>query len=85
MPEEEESNRPKLIIPASEGDKSKNRLLVPQSDSETESASPKPQLAIDQSEEHSVGENPVEETPADAEHEDEKSPAVKHTEENHTS
>ncbi len=65
MPEEEESNRPKLIIPASEGDKSKNRLLVPQSDSETESALPKPQLAIDQSEEHSVEKNPVEETPAE--------------------
>ena len=76
MPEEEESNRPKLIIPASEGDKSKNRLLVPQSDSETESASPKPQLAIDQSEEHSVGKNPGEETPADSVNVVEMSPPV---------
>jgi hypothetical protein len=65
MPEEEESNRPKLIIPASEGDKSKSRLLVPQADSEIEPASLKPQLAIDHSEEPQVQETPVEETPVE--------------------
>ena len=50
MPEEEESNRPKLIIPESEENKSQSRLLVPQSDQETDSSSPKPQLVtpIDQ-------------------------------------
>ena len=37
MPEEEESNRPKLIIPESEENKSQNRLLVPPSDQEKES------------------------------------------------
>jgi hypothetical protein len=53
MPEEEESNRPKLIVPGSEGNKSQNRLLVPPSDQEAESSSPKPQLVapIDQAEE----------------------------------
>jgi hypothetical protein len=53
MPEEEESNRPKLIVPESEGNKSQNRLLVPPSDQEAESSSPKPQLVapIDEAEE----------------------------------
>ncbi|MDA7605612.1 hypothetical protein N8631_02415 [Verrucomicrobiales bacterium] len=63
MPEEEESNRPKLIVPESEGNKSQNRLLVPPSDQEAESSSPKPQLVapIDQVEEPQVEEPQVEE------------------------
>ena len=63
MPEEEESNSPKLIIPESEENKSQSRLLVPQSDQETESSSPKPQLVtpIDQAEEPQTEEPQIEE------------------------
>ncbi len=63
MPEEEESNRPKLIIPESEENKSQSRLLVPQSDQETEFSSPKPQLVtpIDQTEEPQIEEPQIEE------------------------
>jgi len=65
MPEEEESNRPKLIIPESEDQKSKNRLLVPDADQETGSASPKPQLVIDDTEETQAEETQAEETQAE--------------------
>ena len=65
MPEEEESNRPKLIIPESEDQKSKNRLLVPDADQETGSASPKPQLVIDDTEETQAEEAQAEETQAE--------------------
>ena len=63
MPEEEESNRPKLIVPESEGNKSQNRLLVPPSDQEAESSSPKPQLVapIDEAEEPQAEEPQAEE------------------------
>ena len=66
MPEEEESNRPKLIVPGSEGNKSQNRLLVPPSDQEAESSSPKPQLVapIDQAEEPQAEEPQAEEPQA---------------------
>ena len=65
MPEEEESNRPKLIIPESEDQKSKNRLLVPDADQETGSASPKPQLVIDHTEETQAEETQAEEAQAE--------------------
>ncbi|MDB4783048.1 hypothetical protein OAG39_00355 [Verrucomicrobiales bacterium] len=67
MPEEEESNRPKLIVPGSEGNKSQNRLLVPPSDQEAESSSPKPQLVapIDQAEEPQAEEPQAEEPQAE--------------------
>jgi hypothetical protein len=67
MPEEEESNRPKLIVPESEGNKSQNRLLVPPSDQEAESFSPKPQLVapIDEAEEPQAEEPQAEEPQAE--------------------
>jgi len=67
MPEEEESNRPKLIIPESEENKSQNRLLVPPSDQEKESDVPKPQLItpIDQAEEPQAEEPQAEEPQAE--------------------
>ncbi|HIG83874.1 MAG TPA: hypothetical protein EYQ23_07420, partial [Verrucomicrobiales bacterium] len=67
MPEEEESNRPKLIVPESEGNKSQNRLLVPPSDQEAESSSPKPQLVapIDEAEEPQAEEPQAEEPQAE--------------------
>jgi len=67
MPEEEESNRPKLIVPESEGNKSQNRLLVPPSDQEAESSSPKPQLVapIDAAEEPQAEEPQAEEPQAE--------------------
>ena len=76
MPEEEESNRPKLIIPESEENKSQNRLLVPPSDQEKESDVPKPQLItpIDQAEE------PQAEEPAGSVKVVEMSPPVKEEE-----
>ena len=67
MPEEEESNRPKLIIPESEDNKSQNRLLVPPSDQEKGSDAPKPQLItpIDQAEEPQAEEPQAEEPQAE--------------------
>ena len=76
MPEEEESNRPKLIIPESEENKSQNRLLVPPSDQEKESDVAKPQLItpIDQAEE------PQAEEPASSVKVVEMSPPIKEEE-----
>ncbi|MDG1853299.1 MAG: hypothetical protein P8I97_04000 [Verrucomicrobiales bacterium] len=79
MPEEEESNRPKLIIPESEENKSQNRLLVPPSDQEKESDVAKPQLItpIDQAEEPQAEEPQAEEPQAEEPQAEEPASSVK--------
>ena len=65
MPEEEESNRPKLIIPESEDQKSKNRLLVPDADQAEETHAEDTHAEETHAEETQAEETQAEETQAE--------------------